>query len=176
MEAIMASKSSSTKSGKSSGGKSKSRSSGRHRGSAGSQTTTNPEEIRAWAEKRGGRPACVKGTGGKADTGLLRIDFPGYGDDEKLQPIEWDEFFEKFEEQKLAMVYQDQTSDGETSRFSKLVKRTAGRGSGAKPSSGSRGASRGRPRAKANPGSRARESTAKAKNTARRQKNVKTRR
>jgi len=87
------------------------------------KTTTNHDEIRKWVEERGGQPACVKTTGKKGDIGLLRIDFPGYGDDEKLQPIEWDEFFEKFDKEKLAFLHQDETADGKESRFSKLVSR-----------------------------------------------------
>ena len=76
-------------------------------------------------EERGGRPACVKTTGNKGDIGLLRIDYEGYGDDSKLQPIEWEDFFEKFEEEKLAFLYQDETADGKQSRFSKLVARNS---------------------------------------------------
>ncbi len=152
----------------------KSRSS-KSRGSGGSKKTTDHEEIRAWAEERDGQPACVRGTGNKADTGLLRIDFPGQGDDTKLQPISWDEFFEKFDEQKLAMVYQDQTRGGEMSRFSKLVKRTGGGGSTRKSSSRTSKARANR----AHPGSRTREeSSTKTRGASRagRQKSGKTRR
>lgn len=88
-----------------------------------SHTTTNHDEIRKWVEARGGRPACVKTTGGKNDIGLLRIDYPGQGDDSKLQTIEWDEFFDKFDKEKLAFLYQDKTADGKESRFSKLISR-----------------------------------------------------
>jgi hypothetical protein len=85
--------------------------------------TTNHDEIRQWVEERGGRPACVKTTGNKGDIGLLRIDYPGYGDDDKLQPIEWADFFDKFEKEKLAFLYQDETANGKQSRYSKLVDR-----------------------------------------------------
>lgn len=87
-----------------------------------SKITTNHNDIRKWAEARDGQPACVKGTGGKNDAGLLRINFPGYSE-ENLQNISWDEFFEKFDENNLAMVYQEKTEDGKVSRFSKLVNR-----------------------------------------------------
>lgn len=44
-----------------------------------SKSTTDHDEIRQWAEARNGRPAVVKSTRGKGDdTGILRIDFPGY--------------------------------------------------------------------------------------------------
>lgn len=85
--------------------------------------TTDHEFIRQWVEERGGTPACVRGTGDPGDIGLLRIDFPGYSGEQSLQPISWDEFFEKFEEKKLAFLHQDRTAGGETSRFFKLVSR-----------------------------------------------------
>jgi hypothetical protein len=44
-----------------------------------SKSTTDHDEIRHWAEARNGRTADVKSTRGKGDdTGILRIDFPGY--------------------------------------------------------------------------------------------------
>ncbi|MGE5609147.1 MAG: bifunctional DNA primase/polymerase [Bacillota bacterium] len=88
-----------------------------------SRTTTDHEQIRKWVESRGGHPACVKGTGSHTDAGLLRIDFPGYSGEESLQAISWEEFFNKFEERKLAMLYQEQTAGGQTSRFVKFVRR-----------------------------------------------------
>ena len=92
--------------------------------SASSQVTTDHEQIRKWAEERGGQPSCVRGTGGGGgDAGLLRIDFPGYGGGKSLQKISWDEFFEKFDEQDLALLYQEQTAGGERSNFNKLVSR-----------------------------------------------------
>jgi hypothetical protein len=87
------------------------------------QQTTDHEEIRRWAEERGGRPARVKGTGAGDDVGMIRIDFPGYSGKESLEPIEWDEFFQKFEEGQLALIYQEKTARGQKSNFNKLVKR-----------------------------------------------------
>lgn len=59
----------------------------------------------------------MKGTGRKDDTGMLRLDF---GEpDEGLEEIGWDEFFEKFEESRLALLYQDEPEN----RFNKLVSR-----------------------------------------------------
>jgi hypothetical protein len=92
-----------------------------------SKTTTDHEEIRKWAEERGAKPACVRKTGGKGDVGLLRLDFPGYSGADSLEEIDWDEWFEKFDENDLALVYQDKTAAGERSNFNKLVSReTAG--------------------------------------------------
>jgi len=88
-----------------------------------SKTTTNHDEIRKWAEERDGKPATVKSTASKDDVGLLRIDFPGYKGEGTLEEITWDEFFKKFDEKKLAFLYQDKTSSGEESRFFKFVSR-----------------------------------------------------
>jgi hypothetical protein len=87
------------------------------------RTTTDHDEIRRWVEERGGRPAAVRGTGQEQGPGLLRIDFPGYGDEESLEEISWDDFFEKFDRSRLAFLYQDETSSGGESRFSKLISR-----------------------------------------------------
>jgi hypothetical protein len=88
-----------------------------------SQTTTDHEEIRRWAEERGAKPACVRGTGGKNDIGILRLDFPGYTGEDKLEHIDWEDWFEKFDERKLALVYQEETAAGETSNFNKIISR-----------------------------------------------------
>jgi ferritin-like metal-binding protein YciE len=87
------------------------------------KTTTDHDEIRHWVEERNGSPATVKGTGQGGEPGLLRIDFPGYSGKGSLQRIEWDEFFEKFESEKLAFLYQGKTKGGKRSNFNKLVSR-----------------------------------------------------
>ena len=88
---------------------------------AESKTTTNHDEIRRWVEARGGRPASVRETGNGDDPGILRIDF---GDqDEGLEAISWDEFFEAFDENDLAFLYQEETEDGGESRFNKFISR-----------------------------------------------------
>ncbi|QQR38036.1 hypothetical protein [Devosia rhizoryzae] len=83
-----------------------------------SNTTTDQDEIREWAEARDGHPVKVD-TGGEG--GILRIDF-GKPED-NLEAIEWDEFFEIFDENNLAFLYQDKTADGSESRFNKFVNR-----------------------------------------------------
>jgi hypothetical protein len=81
-----------------------------------SDTTTDHETIRQWAEARDGHPAVIR-TKGKG--GVLRIDF-GEPED-NLEQISWDEFFKIFDENKLNFLYQDKTQDGGTSRFNKFV-------------------------------------------------------
>jgi hypothetical protein len=91
--------------------------------SAESKTTTDHDEIKQWVEERGGRPARVKGTETGESGGLLRIDYPGFTGEDTLEPITWEEFFQAFDENKLAFLYQEETKDGKESRFSKLINR-----------------------------------------------------
>lgn len=92
--------------------------------SSESKVTTNHDEIRRWVEERGGHPARVKEMESKNSPGLLRIDYPGYSGGDSLEEITWDEFFEGFDGNKLAFLYQEETKDGKTSRFSKLIERS----------------------------------------------------
>ena len=91
---------------------------------ASAHPLTDHEEIRTWAEERGAKPACVKGTGGKDDTGMIRLDCPGYSGADTLQHISWDEWFDAFDENELALLVQDETASGDTSNFNKLVSRS----------------------------------------------------
>lgn len=101
-----------------------------------SKTTISHNEIKRWVGERGGQPAVVKGTEGKRSAGVLRIDYPGFSGEDTLEPITWEEFFEAFEENNLAFLYQDETKDGSESRFSKLIARDSseekGKAAGAK--------------------------------------------
>jgi hypothetical protein len=58
---------------------------------------------------------------------MIRLDFPGYSGADSLQEISWEEFFEKFDEQGLALLYQQTTKGGQKSNFNKLVSREGGR-------------------------------------------------
>ena len=83
------------------------------------QTTTNHDEIRKWAEEKGGKPAAVESTHSSDDPGIIRIMFPDAPNSEHdaLVEISWDEFFKEFEDRKLALIHE------EDSMFSKLVSR-----------------------------------------------------
>ena len=89
------------------------------------KTTTDHATIRQWVEDRGGQPAEVEGTGDKNDPGVIRITFPNseHSEHENLGVINWEDWFAKFDEAKLALLYQEETSDGKQSMFSKLVDR-----------------------------------------------------
>ena len=87
------------------------------------KTTIDHATIQKWVEQRGGHPAHVKATGSSTDPGILRIDFPGYSGEGKLEQIGWDQFFDSFDRNELAFIYQDRTRRGKESRFNKLVAR-----------------------------------------------------
>ena len=87
-----------------------------------SKSTRDHAEIQSWIEKRGGTPSMVKGTeDDKNNTGILRVDFPGYSGKDTLMEISWDDFFKKFDDSNLEFLYQEKTSTGKESRFNKFV-------------------------------------------------------
>jgi hypothetical protein len=98
------------------------------------KTTTDHEEIRRWAEDKGGKPAAVARTHKKGDVGIIRIMFPDnpQSEHDALVEISWDEFFREFEERELALVYD------ENSMFSKII----GRDTAARRAQGEQGAAR----------------------------------
>lgn len=85
-----------------------------------SHRTRDHATIRRWIEERGGKPAFVKGTENpEEDSGLLRVMFR---DEEDLEEVSWDDFFDTFDERGLTFLYQEQTSAGEESRFFKFIR------------------------------------------------------
>lgn len=87
----------------------------------------------------------MRGTDGGEDVGMIRLDFPGFSGEGSLEVIEWDEWFQKFDDSGLALLVQDETAGGQRSNFNKLVSReTAKGGSSArrKPSGRSSGSRR----------------------------------
>lgn len=105
-----------------------------------SRTLTDHDEIREWAEERGARPSAVRRTHKKENTGIIRLDFPGYTGEDSLEEISWDEWFEDFDTRNLALIVQDETARGQVSNFNKLVSRETV----SKDSGGRRSRARGR--------------------------------
>lgn len=70
---------------------------------ADKKTTTDHDEIRRWAEERGGRPALAR----EHEPLGLRIEFPE-DRESGLLLISWEEFFEKFDEDNLVFLYRDE--------------------------------------------------------------------
>ncbi len=113
------------------------------------KTTKDHDEIRKWAEARDGKPAVVSATEGENETGIIRLMFPNAPNhnDDALEEISWDEFFEKFDASGLELTYQEKTAGGQISDFNKLtypdidskagkalLKKSAGKKSSAKKS------------------------------------------
>jgi hypothetical protein len=89
-----------------------------------SNITTDHDEIRRWAEERGGAPVIVRDTTSLSPgEGYLNLEFPGYDRGENAQRVSWDDFFRTFEERNLAFQYQQERPSGtETFNF-KLIDR-----------------------------------------------------
>lgn len=76
-----------------------------------SHATRDHEEIQRWAADHGASPAVVNRTGG-----MLRFEFdPQHA--EALTQVDWEEFFQIFDEKGLELVYDDKPG----SRFHKIV-------------------------------------------------------
>lgn len=103
-----------------------------------SRILTNHDEIRRWAEERGAKPVTVRATADDQQVGIIRLDFPGYSGGNSLEEIEWDEWFEKFDDSGLALIVQNETANGQKSNFNKLVSRENVGTSSDEQSSGSR--------------------------------------
>lgn len=86
---------------------------------ANNETLTDHDKIKAWASENNGRPAMVEDTeNDDKGPGLLRFDHGQ--DNEGLEVISWERFFEIFEEQKLALLVD---TSGDTPQFSRIVSR-----------------------------------------------------
>ncbi|MFG2053967.1 hypothetical protein ACGFI9_08015 [Micromonospora sp. NPDC048930] len=85
-----------------------------------SLVTTDHDVIRRWAEARRGVPATVDGTEHDGHAGVLRLDFPANGREERLREISWEEWFRTFDERRLNFIYQEERSDGKQSNFFRL--------------------------------------------------------
>ena len=76
--------------------------------------TTDHETIRTWVDDRGGTPAHE--TGLTEDTARTLYIIEEGEETTGLEPISWDAFFETFEDEELAFVYQDREL-GETDEW-----------------------------------------------------------
>ena len=85
-------------------------------------TTTDHDEIRRWVEEHDGAPAIVSDTK-SGGSGVLRFDFPGGAGESELEHVSWEKWFSVFDDNELALLYQEQKADGSDSTFFKLVNR-----------------------------------------------------
>lgn len=82
--------------------------------------TIDNDEIRAWIEERGGVPTTIKGMSEDEEDGvesadMLHISFDP--NDPIMEEMDWEEFFERFENENLALVYDPEASDDEAHEF-----------------------------------------------------------
>jgi hypothetical protein len=73
-----------------------------------------------WAEERQAVPATVSGTEHDGRPGVLRFDFPNFGGGGRLRQVDWDEWFETFDQRNLVFLFQEQLKDGRQSNFFRL--------------------------------------------------------
>lgn len=91
------------------------------------QLTTNPDEIKLWAESHQAVPEIMNVQNGQE---TLRLNFPGTQDDIFLgettneKEIDWDNFFEKFNDLELAFQYNPQAEGIDLSNEYKFIKRS----------------------------------------------------
>jgi hypothetical protein len=76
------------------------------------QRTTDHVQIQDWIEARGGEPSVVE------NTDILRVDFPDGPGDERLISVDWEDFFQIFDEKQLEFLCDDDPN----SRFNKFVR------------------------------------------------------
>ena len=94
-------------------------------GDSETRTTTDHDEIREWVQARQGFPAAVRGTGNddamNFDPGELRIDVSNGAGEDGLIPLSWDDWFDKFDREQLAFVYQEGKTSGDDATYYELV-------------------------------------------------------
>ena len=89
-----------------------------------SMVTTDHQEIRRWAISRGGKPATITRPENAEEKAIrICLDFPEDHRNGSLKKISWDDWFRQFETAGLALLYQEDTANGEKSNFHKVVSR-----------------------------------------------------
>ena len=83
------------------------------------KTTRDHDQIRRWAEERGGKPSADADIHRPGDPDILQLEFDPK--DRKPDVLTWGEFFEEFDDAELTFLYQDETEEGQKSRFYKFI-------------------------------------------------------
>lgn len=79
--------------------------------------TANQEEIRSWIEEHSGVPVFVKGVeeNGGESPDMLHVAFGPLAPD--MEELSWEEFFERLENEQLALEYEDGVEKEQTPDF-----------------------------------------------------------
>lgn len=73
-----------------------------HEDRAGQSLATRSHEvIQHWAEERRAQAATVEGTAHASRPGVLRFNFPGFGQGGRLNEIDWQDWFRSFDAREL---------------------------------------------------------------------------
>jgi hypothetical protein len=81
------------------------------------KATTDPVLIKKWAEVRHASPAVVRRFTGDGTELILSFSFSDNGADEVVHSLSWEEFFEKFNQQRLVFVYDDNDLTQNANRY-----------------------------------------------------------
>jgi hypothetical protein len=84
------------------------------------KTTTNHDEVREFIEFLNGKPAAVRGTSDASGQAVLQIDLMN---DNSLDHLGWDEFFQLFDKNNLALRYVEPNNDGKIPQMFEFVQR-----------------------------------------------------
>lgn len=99
-----------------------------------SKMTRNHDEIRKWAQEHGAIPCEVAGMDRNGDASVLRFEFSNAPNRSgNVKEVSWDEFFTKFDQNNLQLLYQDQSGDGARSNFNKIIRAEQGKSSDHRP-------------------------------------------
>lgn len=90
--------------------------------------TIDHDTIRAWVEEHGGQPALTRRVPEVPDKGDLSLEFLADGQEPELITISWADFFQRFEDEHLAFVYEEGGPGGELTWY--LVDRNRDNGAG----------------------------------------------
>jgi len=98
-------------------------STGEHEDHPGQTLATRDHDvIQQWAEERGAVPAGIEGSEHAGRPGVLRLDFPGYEQQQsgRLRSVDWNKWFESFDQRDLVFLYQEHLKNGNQSNFFKF--------------------------------------------------------
>jgi hypothetical protein len=86
------------------------------RADEGQRTTSDHEEIRAWADARNASPATERGAAAGTPIRVLRFRF-SHTPPEHVEPIDWTSWFQTFDSLRLRFVYVEPADGSRTDEF-----------------------------------------------------------